>query len=210
MLPDFAGMCGMRLESALDAEAAAGVDFHHATDRVFHRLQPFARAVVEIAGELVAAGVARGPARGAAHVGFELCLDGTLLGEAGAAAAYREALAAGADPRLERQLCWNAPDGPARWRAFCRRLAAHGPPLEYRDPGCVAERVERVLAGRPLLALSRAGAAAVGRAMPAVAARVEAAAPAVIEELRAELTEQGPAAPVRPGADGRPARAHNR
>ena len=187
MLPDFASMCGMRLHGAQDAEAAAGVDFHHATDRVFHRLEPFARGIIEIARELVAAGVARGPARGAAHVGFELCLDGALVGDAAASGLYLDALAAGADPVLERALSWSAPDGAARWRVLCGRLAAHGPPIEYRVPSSVAERVERVLARRPLLALTPRDAAIVRRAMPEVAARVAEAAPAVLEQLRAGL-----------------------
>jgi hypothetical protein len=143
---------------------------------------------VEIAERLMAAGVARGPARGAAHVGFELCLDGALLDEAGGAGAYRGALAAGADPGVERALRWSAPDGAARWRALRARLAAHGLPVEYRDPLRVAARVERVLAGRRLLALSPAGAAIVVREMPAVADRVARAAPGVLRQLRAELT----------------------
>ncbi|HKE14890.1 MAG TPA: hypothetical protein VKB80_08510 [Kofleriaceae bacterium] len=187
MLPDFASMCGMRLEAALHDEAAAGVACHHATDRVFHRLEPFARAVADISRRLIARGVARGPARGVAHVGFELCLDGELLDEGGAAAAYRDALAAGGEAGVEGALRWSAPDGPARWRQLCARLAAHGLPVEYRDPARVAERVERILARRPLLALSPAGAAIVMREMPAVAERVARAAPRLLEELRAEL-----------------------
>jgi hypothetical protein len=188
MLPDFASMCGMRLEAALHDEAAAGVDCHHATDTVFHRLEPFARAVAEIAEELMRRGVARGPARGVAHVGFELCLDGALLDEAGGAAAYRDALAAGADPRVQGALRWSAADGSERWRSLCARLVAHGLPVEYRDPIRVAERVERILARRPLLALSPAGAAIVAREMPAVAVRVARATPRLLDQLRAELT----------------------
>jgi hypothetical protein len=187
MLPDFAGMCGMRLDAALDADTAAGVDYHHVTDRVFHRLEPFSRGAAEIADRLIAAGVARGPARGAAHVGFELCLDGALLDESGAADAYAGALAAGSDPALERRLRWSVEDGDARWRGLCSRLAAHGQPVEYRDPARVAERVERVLARRPLLALGQGDAAIVRREMSSVAARVTAAAPALLAELRDRL-----------------------
>ncbi len=188
MLPDFAGMCGMRLDAALDAETAAGVDYHHATDRAFHLLEPFARAVADIAERLTARGVPRGPARGAAHVGFELCLDGALLDQEGGAHAYRGALAAGSVPAVEEALRWSAPDGRDRWRTLCARLAAHGTPFECRDPARVAERVERVLSRRPLLALGPAAAAIVAREMPAVAARVAGAAPAVLVQLRAALT----------------------
>jgi len=182
MLPDFATMLGMRLVGADDPDTADGVAHHHATDRVFHGLAPFARAVVEIADDLMARGVARGPARGAAHVGFELCLDGALLGEAGGAEAYLAALVV--DPAVDGGLAWSQPDGAGRWSAMRARLAAHGLPVEYAEPERVAERVERVLARRPLLALDAAGAALVRRAMPSVAERVAAAAPAVLVGLR--------------------------
>ncbi|HWM88829.1 MAG TPA: hypothetical protein VNO33_23420 [Kofleriaceae bacterium] len=208
MLPDFASMCGMRLEAALDPVAAAGVDYHHATDRVFHRLEPFARAAAEIGRQLTALGVKRGPARGAAHVAFELSLDGALLDELGGAEAYASGLAAGLE--LEGSLRWSVPDGPARWRSLCERLAAHGLPIEYRDPMRVAERVERVLARRPLLALG-AGAEILRREMPAIAARVAGAAPSVLALLRAQLLAQPPgsSSPGSSGetAGGRPASA---
>ena len=45
------------------------------------------------------AGVARGSARGAAHVGIELLLDGTLVDEPGAGPAYLAALRSAAAPR---------------------------------------------------------------------------------------------------------------
>jgi hypothetical protein len=187
MLPDFAGMCGMRLHAALDAETAAGVDYHHATDRAFHMLEPFARATAVIAEQLIARGVPRGPARGVAHVGFELCLDGALLEQDGAARAYEAALAAGADPSVESSLRWSATDGGERWRSLRARLAAHGTPFEYADPRRVADRVARVLSRRPLLALDAEAAAIVAREMPAIAARVSRDAPAVLVQLRAAL-----------------------
>jgi hypothetical protein len=192
MLPDFASMCGMRLAGASDAATLAGVAYHHATDRVFHRLEPFARGVAEIAGDLIARGAARGPARGAAHVGFELCLDGALLGDGGARAAYLDGLAAGSE--LAGALSWSEPDGAARWRHLCARLVERGVPLDYAEPDRVAERVGRVLAHRPLLALGPADAALVKRAMPSVAERVAAAAPAILAGLRRGL-DQGAAWP---------------
>jgi hypothetical protein len=192
MLPDLAGMCRMRLEGVLAADApaavvAVGVAYHHETDRVFHGLEPFARGVAEIAAELIARGGARGPARGAAHVAFELCLDGALLAEPGAVRAYLEALVAGMAPEVERALAWSAPDGAERWRRLCATLFGHGLPVEYAVPERVAERVERVLARRPLLAMGPADAAALRGVMPEVAARVARAAPEVLARLRAEL-----------------------
>lgn len=184
MLPDFATMLGARLVGADDPEVADGVQLHHATDRVFHGLAPFARAQAAIAAELVARGLPRGPARGVAHVGFELSLDGALLDQPGGARAYLDALAAGDAAPAPR---WSDPGAAARWSAMRARLAGYGVPVDYGVPERVAERTRRVLSRRPLLALDERGARLVRAAMPAIAARAAAAAPAVLEGLRAGL-----------------------
>jgi hypothetical protein len=184
MLPDFATMLGARLVGADDPDVADGVALHHATDRVFHGLAPFARAQIAISRELVARGLPRGPARGVAHVGFELCLDGALLDQPGGARAYLDALASGGD---EPSLRWSDPDAAARWSTMRARLAGYGVPVDYGVPDRVAERVERVLSRRPLLALDQPGARLVRAAMPAIAARAAASAPAVLDGLRTGL-----------------------
>jgi hypothetical protein len=185
MLPDFATMLGARLVGADDPEVADGIALHHATDRVFHGLAPFARAQVAIAGELMARGLPRGPARGVAHVAFELSLDGALLDEPGGAGAYLDALAGAGDagPALR----WSDPGAAARWATMRARLAGYGVPVDYGVPERVAERVERVLSRRPLLALDEPGARLVRAAMPSIAARAAASAPAVLDGLRAAL-----------------------
>ena len=184
MLPDFATMLGARLVGAGDPDVAEGVALHHATDRVFHGLPPFARAQAAIAAELMARGLPRGPARGVAHVGFELALDGALLDQPGGAGAYLDALATGG---AELALRWSDADAAARWSTMRARLAGYGVPVDYGVPERVAERVERVLSRRPLLALDEPGARLVRAAMPAIAARAAAAAPAVLDGLRAGL-----------------------
>src|SRR4029079_14058794 len=47
MLPDFASMCRARVEVVGHADLAAGVDWHHETDRVFHAAGAFRRLVAD-------------------------------------------------------------------------------------------------------------------------------------------------------------------
>ena len=186
MLPDLAGMVGARTPAVDHIEVAAGIDLHHATDRAFHRLPVFVRAMSEIQQRLMRRGLARGPAAGAAHVGFELCLDGALLDEPDAIPSYLAALDA-ARSELRGAIPWPAPDAAERWHALIDRLASYGPPHRYRDLALVTERVARALAGRPRLALDPGGTDLLAIEMPDIAALASDAAPGILVDLRAEL-----------------------
>jgi hypothetical protein len=186
MLPDLVNMCRSRTPPIDHVDVAAGVALHHATDRAFHRLPAFMDAMTELANRLMQRGLGRGPAAGAAHVGFELCLDGALLDQPGAIAHYLAALDAGRG-ELRGAIPWPDPDAAVRWHALLERLAAYGAPHAYRDSDEVADRVERVLSGRNLLALDGAAAAVVHEEMADIAARATAAAPGILLALRAEL-----------------------
>src|SRR5687768_8762401 len=96
MLPDLASMAGVRLDTTeLPDDVAAGVRHHYAADAAFHGHESFIRLLRTVRTALADAGVARGPARAAAHVGVELALDGWLLAEvAHAHDALSDALAA--------------------------------------------------------------------------------------------------------------------
>jgi hypothetical protein len=186
MLPDLASMVGARTPVVDHVEVAAGVELHHATDRAFHRLPVFVRATADFQQRLMRRGVARGPAAGAAHVGFELCLDGALLDEPGAIPSYLAALEA-ARGELRAIIPWPEPEATDRWHALVDRLAAWGPPDRYRDLGLVTERVARALASRPRLALDGSATDIVRAEMADIAARAAAAAPGILADLRAEL-----------------------
>jgi hypothetical protein len=186
MLPDLASMVGARTPVVDHIEVAAGVDLHHATDRAFHRLPVFVGAMAEIQQRLMLRGVARGPAAGAAHVGFELCLDGALLDEPDAITCYLAALEA-ARGDLRRAIPWPEPDAAERWHALVDRLAAWGPPDRYRDPALVTDRVARALARRPRLALDGRAVDLLRAEMADIAASAAAAAPGILRDLRAEL-----------------------
>lgn len=179
MLPDFATMVRARLADAVDADVAAGIAHHHATDAAFHGMPAVLGLMRELDERLAALGCARGPRRAVAHIGVELLLDGVLVGEAAYREAYAGALAY--DPAGVR---WRDDDGPPRLATLLDRLRAHGAPDDLRRPHAITQRLHRMLAHRPLLAPSQADLAAIERALAAYQPRVEAAADTVLRGLR--------------------------
>jgi acyl carrier protein phosphodiesterase len=152
MLPDLAGMARARLVEVRAAELAAGVALHHRTDAAFHHSRTFASLYSRASAALERRGVARGPARGAAHVGIELLLDGVLARDARARARFAEGFEAGARSDLRAAVVWRA-DGAERFARLHERLGRIDIPDVYRDVECVAERIAWALHSRPRLAL---------------------------------------------------------
>lgn len=179
MLPDFATMVRARLADADDAQVAAGIAHHHATDAAFHGMPAVLGLMRELDERLAALGCARGPRRAVAHIGVELLLDGVLVEEA----AYREAYATALvhDPSGVR---WREDDGPARLVTLLARLRTHGVPDDLRRPHAITQRLHRMLAHRPLLAPAPADLEAIDRALVAYQPRVEAAADTILRGLR--------------------------
>jgi hypothetical protein len=126
---------------------------------------------------LRAAGLARGPARAAAHVGLELLLDAELAREPHAAERYAEALAVASHPQIEAAIAWRGEDGTPRWRTLHARLCARGAPDPQEDRAALAARVARALASRPRLALGDGDREGVARWLAAVRPQVAVAAP---------------------------------
>lgn len=187
MLPDFASMTGRRLRGARHADVAAGVVCHQRSDSAFHDAPGFRALWLDGTRALRELGLGRGAARGAAHVGVELLLDGALTGERGFCDAYERALHAGAAPGLRAHLDWSHDDGDSRWLRLQGRLAEQGVPTAYRDPTRVAERVARALASRPRLALGRGDHEPLAHWLARVQDRVASEAPALLEQVRAGL-----------------------
>lgn len=166
MLPDLAPMAGLRLRGADDAALSAGIAHHLAVDAAFHALPTFQMLTADAARALQRAGVRRGPARGAAHIGIELLLDGWLARRCGVPDAYRTALAYApqlgallrfASGRLRAQNTTRATGGAAwTFPELCRKLAASPLPEAYAEPSYTAARVAAALARRPRLALNPA------------------------------------------------------
>jgi hypothetical protein len=177
VLPDLASMARVRLDrSRLVGGVAEGVRCHIAADAAFHTAPEFLRGSGAIRDDLRARGTAAGPSRAIGHVGWELMLDGTLLGSP-ARAAYARALeglesgdGVGAALSEAHRLRW------ARLLAYRDRL----PDLPYDDPQWVAERLVSILEPRPSLRLPAEQVPVVAHVLAGHADDVEAAAPAVL------------------------------
>jgi hypothetical protein len=177
MAPDLLPLCGAIAERETSAKVAAGRAHHAAVDARFHASPAFTAVQAWAARAMIEAGLPRGPARGAAHVGTELFLDGALAGDARARRAYARCLV-DADT-TGTPFFWRDAQSSERWRRMVERLRGGEIPDRYRDPDFVADRLIGALARRPRLALAGDGAIILRRFMPALAARVEAAAPAL-------------------------------
>jgi hypothetical protein len=190
MLPDFAQMIGVRIAGLRHPALAAGAALHHRTDAAFHASPSFRGLVREGVQALVQARVARGPARGAAHVGVELLLDAALAGSEVADARYLGALRLA--PALEGEIRWREECGHPRWKTLQTRLLGAGPPAPCPAPAQLAERIGRVLESRPRLRLDPGERAAladwVAWAAPVVARQ---AAP-MLEETLAGVERAAP------------------
>jgi len=191
MLPDFCGMCGVRIAEADEAEVAGGIALHHATDAAFHRLPAVTGLMRELDEELQRGGCSRGPRRAVSHIGVELLLDGVLIDEPGYRAVYLAGLAH--RPALR----WRDPEDGARLAGLLDRLRDRGVPDDLRRPEAVAARVHRVLAPRPRLAPSPGELGAIRDALVAFQPRVAVAAETIVRALRAAL-----AAADAPAGDG--------
>ncbi len=174
MLPDFASMCGARLHGSDDAAVHRGLAHHQAVDERFHVAPEFTALCRQVSVSLRDAGVGRGPAMAVAHVGVEILIDATLLGDVDSA--YLAAIS------TEPALTWS--DDGAAWRSLRGRLRDHGVPSLYRDDERVAELMMRILDSRPRLRLEAEHAPAVAECLAAIRPQVEAAAPIL---LRAAL-----------------------
>ena len=182
MLPDFATMCRGRLAEPADATVAEGVALHHATDAAFHRLPPVLALMRELDARLERSGCARGPRRAVAHIGTELLLDGVLVAEP----VYRASYAAGLAHDVS-GVRWREPDDSDRFAVLIARLRRYGIPDDLHDPVMIAQRLQRMLAHRPLLAPSPDDLRAIRAALDAHAPRVSVAAETVMRALRAAL-----------------------
>jgi hypothetical protein len=189
MLPDLAGMARSRLLEVRDPELAAGVALHHRSDSAFHAAPSFVRLYAAAADALRRRGVARGPARGAAHVGLELLLDGSLSGDSRAVERFDVALASAGREDVRAALVWRA-DGARRFAKLQERLLDSGVPAAYRDVDEVAQRVAWALGSRPRLALDAQGERELCPWLAELQPLVAAATAELLGELEARLSEE--------------------
>jgi hypothetical protein len=176
VLPDLAPMAGVRLDRhRATGPVAEGVACHLRADAAFHAHPAFRAGSRAIRLALADRGVASGPARAVGHAGWELLLDGTLVGS-GTEDAFRSALAVGDDAAAV-----VAAGDRARWQAFLSR-GRTWPGLRYDDPAWVADRLHAMLGRRPRLALPGGQVAVVAAVLAEHGPAVRAAAAGVLAD----------------------------
>jgi hypothetical protein len=180
MAPDLLAICGARAGAPTSAKVAAGQAHHVAVDARFHASPAFTGLAAWGARALVDAGLARGAARGVAHVGVELLLDGLLADDRAARADYARSLAGAEAARAP--FAFDDELSRERWRALVLRLRAATIPDAYRDLDFVAARLAGALARRPRLALGAGHVSVVRAFLPDLARRVAAAVGALMND----------------------------
>jgi hypothetical protein len=188
MVPDFAAMLRVRPPRGLLPAVARGIDFHHASDHVFHELEDFRVLVQAGVAQLTEQHVRRGSARAAAHVGVELMLDAEWASEPEPRQAYAAALAYG-DPSKESWLAWSDAQGEPRFEALRTLLLERDRPAYWADTRQIAQRLERTLRGRPRLELQASDEPALLRWVEQTRATVAERAPHLRAALRAALSD---------------------
>jgi hypothetical protein len=183
VLPDLAPMAGIRVRrAAIAGRLGEGVACHLRADAAFHAHQEFRRGSAALRRALVERGVGSGPARAVGHAGWELQLDGTLVGT-GAEAAFHRAVAAG-----ERATGALDAGDRDRWAAFLARRQNAGR-LRYDDPRWVAERLHAMLGRRPRLAFPGDQVGVVAAVLADHAAAVAAVAGGVLADTTAAAAD---------------------
>lgn len=185
MLPDFAHMLGQRVSGLANHGLRSSERHHRKTDACFHRCSTFLALLRDATAALTDAGLGRGPARGAAHVGIELLCDGALVDDPHAQASYLGALEAA--PELESAIHWSSPEGTLHWQRLQSRLRMNGLPYALRDPMRVTERFARALEGRPRLRIAPHERAIVERWVVGARPQVDRAAPELLAQTLAAI-----------------------
>ncbi len=188
MLPDFATMLGTRPPGVEGDDLAAGVAFHHETDRVFHDTVTFRRLQLDARRALREMGLPRPSALAVGHIGVEILLDGRLAEDAHAVAAYLGALARAGDADCARRIAWNDEALRSGFATLSSTLLDRGVTPATRSAERAAFRVTRALATRPRLRLTAEGEAIVRVWAAASEHLVADAASELMTELRRGLS----------------------
>jgi hypothetical protein len=187
MLPDFAAMLRVRPPRVTHPTLEAGVRFHHATDEAFHGADSFLEFSRLALRFLLDRGVSRGSARAVAHVGVELLLDAALAHESAASEAYLWALDAALTKSVQSHIHWKSGEYEDQFQHLCLSLRARGQVRGDASGEVVAERLRRILAGRPRLALDDAGQSVVRDWIVAARPLIVSRAPLLVAEVERRL-----------------------
>ncbi|HZR12611.1 MAG TPA: hypothetical protein VFC33_05110 [Acidimicrobiia bacterium] len=184
-LPDFAAMAGVRLTAAGGA-VGAGIAHHRACDEVFHAHPWFTARCYALRDALLASGVPRGPARACAHAGVELLLDGALMTDEQVRTQVDDVFARASDAPRDVVEIAPAPDRD-RWRGALVRITTTLDPGRYADVRFAAERLRRMTARRPRLALPVEDLGTVAAQLAAIRSDVVSTAQDVVDDVAGRL-----------------------
>jgi hypothetical protein len=187
MLPDFAAMLRARPPLAALAPLSAGISFHHRTDDAFHGSRAFLEFSRHASSFLSERGVSRGTARAVAHVGVELILDAAFARENGANEAYLSAVACALNERVHGLIQWQSGDTSERFRHLCHNLHQRGRFQENPESDVVAQRLQRILADRPRLAMDERGLSVVRDWIESARSQIIVGAPELLSEVEQRL-----------------------
>lgn len=192
VLPDLAPMAGCRLRPELlhadrpSTELLDGISCHYEADRAFHADRVFTAGAQRLRQAALRAGLPPGPSRAVGHAGWELLLDGQLLGHSEAVQAFSAALVAA--PSAAKAF---APADRPRWLSFADHLAAAQWWRRYDDPSAVAEALQRRVRHRPRLAFGTGDVPLVAGVLAGELAGVAAAAGPVLDRVVDALAVAG-------------------
>jgi hypothetical protein len=187
MLPDFAAMLRTRPPLAQLAALSAGVSFHHRTDDAFHGSHSFLEFSRQASSFLSERGVSRGTARAVAHVGVELILDGAFSGESGVNEAYLSAIECASNEQVHCCIRWDSSDANERFQHLCHNLRLRGRFQETPESELVAQRLQRILADRPRLAMDDRSLLVVLDWIESARSKITAGAPQLLSEVEERL-----------------------
>jgi hypothetical protein len=179
VLPDLASMAGVRVDrTRSDGVLHAGIRCHIETDAAFHSHALFREGSAAIRRDLVPLELPAGASRAIGHIGWELLLDGTLVGSR-TESAFHYALIEG-----DRALAAIVTGDQPRWRAFLERWRSMTDArLRYDEPGWVAERLYLMLRSRPRLAFPEPAVPGVAEVLDRHAAAVAGVAAEVLDAM---------------------------
>lgn len=181
MLPDFCTMVGVRSKALGNTLVDAGIAHHHLVDDIFHPASGFIEWMGNSRDELEEAGLALGPAMAVGHVGVELILDGWLAQQYEGHTHYKGALVHAREVELP------LGEYSERLHHLIDRLIDAPFPEGYVDPDFVAERLQRILASRPRLALDAAALVEVRKWARRARQEAPSRAPELMAQVRAGL-----------------------
>jgi len=187
MLPDFATMLRARPPVTSLADVSAGVTFHHRTDDAFHGSSSFLEFSREASSYLSERGVSRGTARAVAHVGVELLLDSAFAHEHGANEAYLSAMACATSARVRDSIHFRTSDEDERFRHLCLTLLERGGFQDNPESEVMAQRLRRILEGRPRLAMDDHGLSVVRNWVESARSQITSGAPQLLREVEQRL-----------------------